>query len=106
MDILAHNKGAEIIFDVKSSAMAMKLVESNSGQASLWKTGHSHMKKRLKERNAPLAGEMSGHIFIADGYYGFDDALFVACRLTTIMARTKQQTGKTIADFIDCWITR
>jgi phosphomannomutase len=101
MDILAHNKGAEIIFDVKSSAMAMKLVESYSGQASLWKTGHSHMKKRLKERNAPLAGEMSGHIFIADGYYGFDDALFVACRLTAIMARTKQQTGKTIADFID-----
>jgi len=101
MDILAHNSGAEIIFDVKSSAMAMRLVESYSGTASLWKTGHSHMKKRLKERNAPLAGEMSGHIFIADGYYGFDDALYVASRLTAIMSKIKKQTGKTIADFID-----
>jgi len=101
MDILTRHKGAEIIFDVKSSAMAMRLVESYAGQASLWKTGHSHMKKRLKERNAPLAGEMSGHIFIADGYYGFDDALFVACRLTAIMADIKKQTGKTISDFID-----
>ncbi len=101
LDILQRNPQAEIIFDVKSSAAAMQMIEAAGGKASLWKTGHSHMKKRLKELKAPLAGEMSGHIFVQDGYYGFDDALYVASRLTALMARKKAETGETITDFMD-----
>lgn len=101
IDILNHQPGAEIIFDVKSSAAAMQIIANAGGKPSLWKTGHSHMKKRLKERKAPLAGEMSGHIFVQDGYYGFDDALYVASRLCRLMAIKKAATGQTISDFMD-----
>ena len=66
-DILTRNPGADIIFDVKSSALAMQIVHDAGGTPHLWKTGHSHMKQKLHETGAPLAGEMSGHIFIADG---------------------------------------
>ena len=101
IDMLSRHPHAEVIFDVKSSAMAMRLIESYDGTASLWKTGHSHMKQRLKDTQALLAGEMSGHIFIAEDYYGFDDAIYVAARLTAIMSQIKKQTGNTITDFID-----
>lgn len=101
LDILQRKPGSQIIFDVKSSAAAMQLIEEAGGRTELWKTGHSHMKKRLKETKAPLAGEMSGHIFIQDGYYGFDDALYVASRLTALMAEKKAETGQTITDFMD-----
>jgi phosphomannomutase len=76
-DILARHAGAPVILDVKSSDMAMALIAAAGGDAQIWKTGHSHMKTRMAEINAPLAGEMSGHIFIKDGFYGFDDALYV-----------------------------
>ena len=67
------------------------------GTPSLWKTGHSHMKMKLKETQAPLAGEMSGHIFIADGYYGFDDAIYAAIAVLREMV----VSGESITDFID-----
>lgn len=101
LDILSRHPGADIIFDVKSSDTAMELITKAGGRAHLWKTGHSHMKKKLREMKALLGGEMSGHIFIADGYYGYDDALFVATRLISCMNRTYSQTGRTITDFID-----
>ena len=101
LDILQRKPGSQIIFDVKSSAAAMQLIAEAGGRTELWKTGHSHMKKRLKDTQAPLAGEMSGHIFIQDGYYGFDDALYVASRLTALMAEKKAETGQTITDFMD-----
>jgi len=100
-DILERHPGSEILFDVKSSASAMGLVRAAGGRPLLWKTGHSHMKQRLAELNAPLAGEMSGHIFIADDYFGFDDALYVALRLLGVMHKNKQRSGDTLADFID-----
>ncbi len=101
LDVLERKPGSDIIFDVKSSNSAMKLVRDAGGKPHLWKTGHSHMKTRLREMNAPLAGEMSGHIFIADDYYGFDDALFVAIRLIRVMRRMHVQTGMGLTDFID-----
>ena len=96
-DILARHAGAPVILDVKSSDMAMALIAEGGGDAQIWKTGHSHMKTRMAEINAPLAGEMSGHIFIKDGFYGFDDALYVGLRVLCQMAKT----GQSITDFVD-----
>ena len=75
----------------------MDLITAAGGKAQIWKTGHSHMKTRMKAIKAPLAGEMSGHVFIKDGFYGFDDALYVAVRVLCQMAKT----GQSITDFID-----
>ena len=89
--------GAPIILDVKSSDIAMNLITAAGGDAQIWKTGHSHMKTRMAAIKAPLAGEMSGHIFIQDGFYGFDDALYVGLRVLSQMA----ETGESITDFMD-----
>ena len=96
-DIAARHRGAPIILDVKSSEAALRLIEASGGDAQLWKTGHSHMKKRMKELSAPLAGEMSGHIFIGDSYLGFDDAIYAAARVITQMV----ETGQSITAFMD-----
>ena len=96
-DIAARHAGAPIILDVKSSEAALRLIDASGGDAQLWKTGHSHMKKRMKEISAPLAGEMSGHIFIGDGYLGFDDAIYAAIRVITQMV----DTGQSITAFMD-----
>ncbi len=96
-DIVQRHPGAPIILDVKSSDMAMDLIRTAGGNAQIWKTGHSHMKTRMNAIDAPLAGEMSGHIFIKDGFYGFDDALYVGIRVLCQMTKT----GLSITDFID-----
>ena len=96
-EIAQRHPGKPIILDVKSSDMAMDLIKDAGGNAQIWKTGHSHMKKRMKAINAPLAGEMSGHVFIKDKFYGFDDALYVGIRVLCQMAKT----GKSITDFVD-----
>ena len=96
-DILKRHPGTPIILDVKSSDMAIDLIRDAGGNAQIWKTGHSHMKTRMKAIKAPLAGEMSGHVFIKDGFYGFDDALYVGIRVLCQMAKT----GESITDFID-----
>ena len=96
-DIAARHAGSPFILDVKSSEAALRLIEASGGDAQLWKTGHSHMKKRMKEIGSPLAGEMSGHIFIGDGYLGFDDAIYAAVRLITQMV----ETGQSITAFMD-----
>ena len=96
-DVAARHPGAPILLDVKSSEAALRLVESAGAAAQIWKTGHSHMKKRMKELEAPLAGEMSGHIFIADNYLGFDDAIYAAVRVIT----QKVKGGQSITEFMD-----
>ena len=101
LDILQRHKGADILFDVKSSSTALDLVRRAGGKPHLWRTGHSHMKQRLKELQAPMAGEMSGHIFIADDFYGFDDALYVACRFLSRLSFMAQTTNETLTDFLD-----
>jgi phosphomannomutase/phosphoglucomutase len=85
-DVLQRVPGAEILFDVKCSQGLAEDIAAHGGRPSMWKTGHSLLKARLKETGAPLAGEMSGHMFFAEGYFGFDDALFAAGRLLRYVA--------------------
>ena len=96
-EFLSRHQGETILFDVKSSKMAMDIVRQAGGKPELWKTGHSHMKSRMVEIGCQLAGEMSGHIFIKDQYHGFDDALYVALRVLQTMTKTKTS----ITSFMD-----
>ncbi len=89
-DVLARVPGAEVIFDVKCSQGLVEDIRAHGGRPSMWKTGHSLIKSRLKETGAPLAGEMSGHMFFSEGYFGFDDALFAAGRLLRYVAASGQ----------------
>jgi phosphomannomutase len=86
-DLLARKPGATIIADVKASRALFDRVAELGGKPLMWKTGHSLIKSKMKETQAPLAGEMSGHVFFADGYYGYDDALYAAVRLIAASAR-------------------
>ena len=95
-DIVANQPGAQIVMDVKCSAGVMEFINSRGGQAILSKTGHSLIKARLKELGAPMAGEMSGHMFFADRFFGYDDAIYASLRLFEIMSAT----GKSISELI------
>ena len=86
-DILQRHPGATIIFDVKCSQRLPVAIREAGGQPLMWKTGHSLIKAKLKETGAPIAGEMSGHIFFAERWYGFDDATYTAARLLEILSR-------------------
>jgi len=86
-DVLSRHPGAPIIADVKASQVLFDEIRRLGGRAVMAATGHSLIKAKLAELSAPLAGEMSGHIFYGDGYYGFDDAIYVALRLLDILAR-------------------
>ena len=86
-DVLARHPGATIIADVKTSQTFFDEVARLGGKPLMWKTGHSLIKAKMTEVDAPLSGEMSGHIFFKDGFYGHDDALYVAVRLLDILAR-------------------
>lgn len=93
-DALAHLPGATVIADVKASRALFDRVAELGGQPLMWKTGHSLIKSKMKETAAPLAGEMSGHVFFADDYYGFDDALYAGIRLLAASARL----GKSVTE--------
>ncbi len=86
-DVLKRNPGGEIIFDVKSTRNLFNWVRARGGKPVMWKTGHSFIKAKLKESGAPLAGEMSGHVFFKERWYGFDDALYAGARMLEILAR-------------------
>ena len=88
-DVLTRNPGAEIIFDVKSTRHLFQWIRDHGGRPVMWKTGHSFIKQKLKETGAPLAGEMSGHVFFKERWYGFDDALYAGARLLEILARER-----------------
>jgi phosphomannomutase/phosphoglucomutase len=92
-DVLSRNPGAEIIFDVKSTRNLFKWIRDRGGKPLLWKTGHSFVKAKLKETGAPLAGEMSGHMFFKERWYGFDDALYAGARLLEILSRVPDLTA-------------
>jgi phosphomannomutase/phosphoglucomutase len=92
-DVLSRNPGAEIIFDVKSTRNLFKWIRERGGKPLLWKTGHSFVKAKLKETGAPLAGEMSGHMFFKERWYGFDDALYAGARLLEILSRVPDLTA-------------
>jgi phosphomannomutase/phosphoglucomutase len=87
-DVLARNPGAQIIYDVKCTRLLAPWIERHGGKPLIWKTGHSLIKAKLAETGAPLAGEMSGHTFFKERWYGFDDALYAGARLLEILSRT------------------
>ena len=87
-DVLAQQPGAQIIFDVKCSRQLAQHIKAHGGEPLMWRTGHSLIKAKLKETKAPLAGEMSGHVFFNDRWYGFDDGLYAAARLLEILSRS------------------
>jgi phosphomannomutase/phosphoglucomutase len=86
-DVLSRNPGAEIIYDVKSTRLLAPWIERHGGRPLIWKTGHSLIKAKLKETGALLAGEMSGHTFFKERWYGFDDALYGGARLLEVLSR-------------------
>ena len=88
-DVLSRNQGASIIYDVKCTSHLRKLIEASGGKAVMWRTGHSLIKSKMKELDAPLAGEMSGHIFFKERWYGFDDALYSGARMLEILMNSK-----------------
>ena len=88
-DILTRNPGAEIIYDVKCSRLVGESIKYQKGKPLMWKTGHALIKAKLKETGAPLAGEMSGHMFFKERWFGFDDGLYAGARLLEIVSRWK-----------------
>jgi phosphomannomutase/phosphoglucomutase len=99
-DVLQRNPGGEVIFDVKSTRNLFEWIRRHGGKPLLWKTGHSLIKAKLKETGAPLAGEMSGHVFFKDRWYGFDDGLYAGARLLEILSRVADpsQTLESLPD--------
>ncbi len=87
-EINKKKPGSQILFDVKCSQALIEDIQAHGGVPVMWKTGHSLLKAKMKELHNPLAGEMSGHIFFADDFYGYDDAIYVACRLVQLLSRS------------------
>jgi phosphomannomutase len=92
-DVLSRKPGATIIFDVKCSQRVATDIRAAGGVPLMWKTGHSLIKAKLKEIGAPIAGEMSGHIFFGERWYGFDDAMYTAARLLEILSRSQDPSA-------------
>jgi len=88
IDVLSRNPGAEIIYDIKCSNHLGKVIEQHGGKPLMWKTGHSLIKAKMKETGALLAGEMSGHIFFKERWYGFDDGIYTGARLLEILTKS------------------
>jgi phosphomannomutase/phosphoglucomutase len=96
--LLAERPGAAILGEVKCSQTLYDDIAKHGGRPIMWKTGHSLIKAKMKEEGALLAGEMSGHLFFADRYYGFDDAIYASLRLLEILARDPRTLGEMLAD--------
>lgn len=92
-DVLERNAGATIIYDVKSTRNLKPWIEQHGGKPLLWKTGHSFIKAKLKETGAALAGEMSGHVFFKERWYGFDDGMYAGARLLEILSRSNDPSA-------------
>jgi phosphomannomutase/phosphoglucomutase len=96
-DLLSRHKGAKVVFDVKASQALPEYIRQYGGEPVMWKTGHSLMKLKMHEIGSPLGGEVSGHLFMGEEYYGFDDAPLVALRTLEIIARS----GKSISELFE-----
>ena len=97
-DILSRHPGAAIISEVKASKLLYEEIERLGGKPIMWKTGHSLIKKKIKEEKALFAGEMSGHIFFADRFFGFDDAIYTSARLLELLSETEAPLSSLLAD--------
>ena len=98
-DIIARNPGTPVIFDVKCSKHLERIISEAGGDAIMWKTGHSHIKAKIKQTNAALAGEFSGHICFGERWYGFDDALYTAVRLLELLSQTELDADALFAQY-------
>ncbi len=97
-DILKERPGATFISEVKCSMNLFRDIEQHGGRAIMWKTGHSLIKAKMKSEKALLAGEMSGHMFFADRYFGYDDAIYAACRLVEVLANSPASLSGLLSD--------
>ncbi|GBE58080.1 phosphomannomutase/phosphoglucomutase [bacterium BMS3Abin01] len=97
-DILERNPGGTIIFEVKCSQALVEDIQAHGGVPLMWKTGHSLIEAKIREEKALLAGEMSGHIYFADRYFGYDDAIYAACRLLEYVSRKGSSLSELMAD--------
>ncbi len=97
-EILKTHPGAQIIFDVKCSQALPEMIEKFGGKPIMYKTGHSLLKQKMKETGAPLAGEMSGHMFFSDRYFGFDDAIYASARLVELVSKSGQKVSELLKD--------
>jgi phosphomannomutase/phosphoglucomutase len=104
-DILAVKPGSTIISEVKASQSLYDDIAKHGGRPVMWKTGHSLIKAKMKEEKAVLAGEMSGHMFFADRYFGYDDAVYASCRLVEILAKGVKPLSALVADLPDTTVT-
>jgi len=95
--VLQRMKNAKIIFEVKCSQALIEEIKKNGGVPIMYKTGHSFIKKKMRDEKSPLAGEMSGHFFFADNYYGYDDGIFASARIVEILSNS----GKKLSELID-----
>lgn len=100
LDLLEkRGPGQKLVFDVKCSQALPEVYRAAGGEPIMWKTGHSLQKVKMKETGALLAGELSGHIMVADDYFGFDDALYDACRLIALLSRSERSLSERVAEF-------
>lgn len=104
-DVLSRNPGAQIIYDIKSSYHLGKAIASMGGEPLMWKTGHSFIKAKMQETGALLAGEMSGHIFFKERWFGFDDGLYSAARMLEILSHKNQKASQVFAELPDSFNT-
>jgi len=104
-EILSRKPGAAIISEVKCSKTMYDDIEKHGGRAIMWKAGHSLIKKKMKDEKAELAGEMSGHIFFSDRYFGYDDAIYASCRLLEILSSTGKSVSALLADVPETYST-
>lgn len=96
--VLEREPGAQVLFDVKCSQGLIEWIEKLGGEPVMWKTGHSLLKAKMKEIECPIAGEMSGHIFLGDNYYGFDDAIFVSARFYELVSNSSKTVSEIISE--------
>jgi len=104
-EILKDKKGTAFVAEVKCSQNLFNDIEKRGGKAIMWRTGHSLIKEKMKEEKAALGGEMSGHIFFADRYFGYDDAIYASCRLIELLSKTDKKLSQLLSDVPKTFIT-
>ena len=104
-EILKYKKGSTFVAEVKCSQNLFNDIEKHGGKAIMWRTGHSLIKEKMREEKAVLGGEMSGHIFFADRYFGYDDAIYASCRLIELLSKTDRKLSRLLEDVPQTFIT-
>jgi phosphomannomutase/phosphoglucomutase len=104
-EILKDKKGATFVAEVKCSQNLFDDIDKHGGKAIMYRTGHSLIEEKIREEKAALGGEMSGHIFFADRYFGYDDAIYASCRLIELLSKTDRKLSQLLSDVPKTFIT-